>query len=199
VSSGSAKAYERHAREFLCARDEGSIGARVIESWSNSLAPGIDVLEIACGGGVPVTQTLVNAGLKVWAVDSSPTLLASFQSRFPGIPVQCARIQESDYFGRKFGAVIAIGLVFLLNEKDQMALVRSVSEHLLAGGRFLFTAPIEEATWVDSITGHSCISLGRETYESALLESGLQLTGTYVDEGSNNYYDARLAHREPPT
>jgi hypothetical protein len=47
VSSGSAKAYELHAREFLCARDEGSIGAGVIERWSNALAPGIDVLEIA--------------------------------------------------------------------------------------------------------------------------------------------------------
>lgn len=199
VSSGSAKAYERHAREFLCARDEGSIGAGVIESWSNSLAPGIDVLEIACGGGIPVTQTLVNSGLKVWAVDSSPTLLASFQSRFPDIPVQCARIQESNYFGRRFGAVVSIGLVFLLDEDDQMVLIRSVSEHLLPGGRFLFTAPIEEATWVDFITGHSCISLGRETYESALQESGLQLTATYVDEGNNNYYDARLAPREPPT
>lgn len=199
MSSGSAKAYERHAREFLCARDEGSIGAGVIESWSNSLARGIEVLEIACGGGIPVTHALVNSGLKVWAVDSSPTLLASFQSRFPDIPVQCARIQESNYFGRKFGAVVSIGLVFLLDEDDQMALIRSVSELLLPGGRFLFTAPIEETTWVDSITGHNCISLGRETYESALQESGLQLTGTYVDEGNNNYYDARLAPREPPT
>ena len=199
MSSGSAKAYERHAREFLCARDEGSIGAGVIESWSNSLAPGLDGLEIACGGGLPVTQTLVNSGLKVWAVDSSPNLLASFQSRFLDIPVQCARIQESDYFGRKFGAVIAIGLVFLLDEEDQMALIRSVSEHFLPGGRLLFTAPFEEATWVDLIAGHSCISLGRETYESALQESGLQLTATYVDEGNNNYYDARLAPREPPT
>ena len=74
-----------------------------------------------------------------------------------------------------------------------MALVRSVSEHLLAGGRFLFTAPIEEATWTDLITGHNCISLGRETYESALRESGLHLKRTYVDEGNNNYYDAELA------
>ena len=113
--------------------------------------------------------------------------------------MQCARIQESNYFGRKFGAVVSIGLVFLLDEHDQMALIRSVSEHLLPGGRFLFTAPIEEATWVDLITGHSCISLGRETYKSALLESGLQLTGTFVDEGNNNYYDAKLALREPPT
>jgi len=199
VSSDSAKAYERHAREFLRARDEGSIGVGIVEGWSRSLAPGIDVLEIACGGGLPVTQTLVSSGLMVWAVDSSTTLLASFQSRFPGIPVQCARIQESNYFGRKFGAIVSIGLIFLLDEEDQLALIRSVSEHLLPGGRFLFTAPIEEATWIDLITGHDCTSLGRERYESALQKSGLQLTGTYMDEGNNSYYDARLAPRELPT
>jgi 2-polyprenyl-3-methyl-5-hydroxy-6-metoxy-1,4-benzoquinol methylase len=193
VISDSAKAYERHAREFLCARDEGSVGVGIVENWSSSLAAGTDVLEIACGGGLPVTQTLVNSGLKVWAVDASPTLLSSFRSRFPGIPVQCVRIQESNYFGRRFGAVISIGLLFLLDEEDQLALIRSVSEHLLPGGRFLFTAPIEEATWMDLITGHDCTSLGRARYESALRESGLQLTGTYVDEGKNNHYDARLA------
>jgi len=189
VSTDSANAYENHAREFLRTRDKSVVGVDIAERCARSLDPGIDVLEIACGGGIPVTRTLMNAGLKIWALDSSPTLVEEFRTRFPGTPVQCTRVQESDYFRRKFGAVVSIGLLFLLGEIDQIALIRRVSEILAPGGRFLFTAPLEIGTWADMTTGHECRSLGRVRYEAALKESGFRLVGRYEDEGKNNHYD----------
>jgi 2-polyprenyl-3-methyl-5-hydroxy-6-metoxy-1,4-benzoquinol methylase len=115
VNTDFALAYENHAREFLRTRDGSVAGVDIIKRWARSLNPKTDVLEIACGGGVPVTRTLTEAGLNIWAIDSSPTLVAEFRSRFPGVPVQCERAQESNYFGRKFGAVVSIGLLFLLD------------------------------------------------------------------------------------
>jgi cyclopropane fatty-acyl-phospholipid synthase-like methyltransferase len=189
MSADSASAYEKHAREFLDARDRSAIGAAVVEQWASSLSPGTAVLEIGCGGGLPVTRALVNAGLEVWAVDSSPTLLSEFGARFPNVPVECARALESTYFGRKFGAVISIGLMFLLSAEEQAALIRRASEVIVVGGRFLFTAPIEIGTWADTATGHGCRSLGRERYESILTEAGFRAVATYADEARNNYYD----------
>jgi len=186
----SAIAYEKHAPEFLLARDKSSIGTQVTEAWAGSLNCGTEIIEIACGGGYPVTQTLTSAGLNVWAIDASPTLLAEFRSRFPGIPAQCALAQQSDYFGRKFGAAISIGLVFLLPESDQVAVMHRISEILLPSARFLFTAPIEIGTWKDVTTGHECRSLGRARYEEALAHAGFKVITTYVDEGANNYYEA---------
>jgi cyclopropane fatty-acyl-phospholipid synthase-like methyltransferase len=152
---------------------------------------GADVLELACGGGIPVTRTLLKAGMKVWAVDSSPTLVAAFQARFPDTPVQCARVQDSDFFGRNFGAIVSIGLMFLLNEAEQIGLIRRASELLVPGGRFLFTAPVEIGTWADITTGYGCRSLGQERYEAALRESGFHVLGRYEDEGKNNHYDTK--------
>ncbi|MEM9448411.1 MAG: class I SAM-dependent methyltransferase [Cyanobacteria bacterium P01_E01_bin.6] len=189
MDSDSAIAYENHARKFLNVRDRSTVGIGVIEQWARSLPAGSDVLEIACGGGIPVTRTLALTGLNLWAVDSSPTLVSEFKIRFPDIPVECAHALESDYFGRKFSAVISIGLLFLLSEDDQIALIHRVSELLLPGGRFLFTAPLEIGSWADMNTGHECHSLGRERYESILKTAQFQVLDTYEDEGRNNYYE----------
>ena len=187
----SASAYEMHALKFLDAREQWSVGARIVARWAKALPVGTDVIEIACGGGYPVSRTLVEAGVNLWAIDSSPTLLERFRSRFPTIPTQCAQASESDYFGRQFGAAIAIGLLFLLEESEQVALLRRVSAILLPGGRFLFDAPIETGRWRDTTTGHECRSLGRAKYVEALENAGFCVIGTHVDEGKNNHYEVQ--------
>jgi SAM-dependent methyltransferase len=189
-SMNSASAYEMHALEFLNARDKSPIGADIVALWARGLPAGTDVIEIACGGGYPVTQALVETGVNLWAIDASPTLLERFRFRFPSVPTQCSLALESDYFGRKFGAAISIGLLFLLEESEQVALLHRVSEILLPDGRFLFTAPTEIGTWRDTMTGHECRSLGRARYVQTLESAGFCVIGTQVDKGKNNHYDA---------
>lgn len=187
----SADAYELHAREFLEARDRYRCGAHTIDQWARSLPPGIDVIELACGGGYPVTQALVDAGLNVWAIDASSTLLETFRSRFPGIPTQCASVLESNYFGRKFDAAVAIGLVFLLEESEQVAFIHRMAEILRPGARFLFTAPTEIGKWQDETTGHLCRSLGEARYVQTLESAGFRVIATHIDEGKNHYYEVQ--------
>ena len=186
----SAEAYESRAHEFLRSRDPSSIGTQVVDQWAHSLRRGATVIELACGGGYPISRVLDAAGLKLWAVDSSPTLLAEFQSRFPNIPIQCARVQESDFFGWNFDGVIAIGLLFLLSESDQIDLIARVAEILVPNGRFLFMAPIQVGIWKDLSTGVECSSLGQERYGELLRNAGFRVLATYTDKGENNYYDA---------
>ncbi len=186
----SARAYEAHAHDFLRGRDTSPIGKGIVEQWSRSLPRGSHVIELACGGGYPITRVLNTAGLQLWAIDSSPTLVATFRSRFPTIPIQCARVQACDFFERKFEGAIAIGLLFLLSELDQATLISRISEILVPRGRFLFTAPIEIGTWKDRNTGIECTSLGQDNYEGLLTSAGFRVVATYTDKGDNNYYDA---------
>jgi cyclopropane fatty-acyl-phospholipid synthase-like methyltransferase len=188
----SAEAYEAHARDFLRGRDPSPIGTRVVDQWSRSLRTGASVIELACGGGYPITRALAAAGLKLRAIDSSPTLVAEFRSRFPAIPVQCAKVQESGFFGQMYEGAIAIGLIFLLSESDQGALISRVAGILEPGGKFLFMAPIEKGDWIDMNTGVECRSLGQASYENHLREAGFRVVATYSDTGHNNYYDAEL-------
>ena len=186
----SAKAYEAHAHEYLLGRDTSPIGTQVVDQWSRTLRKGATVIELACGGGYPITRVLNAAGLQLWAVESSPTLVTEFRSRFPSIPVQCARVQESDFFGRKYQGAIAIGLIFLLSEQEQANLISRVSAILEPGGRFLFMAPIQIGTWKDMNTGLECKSFGQERYEELLRNVGLYVVATRKDVRENNYYDA---------
>lgn len=193
----SALAYEVHARDFLLNRNQSEIGKLVVERWSRTLSPGAAVIELVCGGGYPISTTLSAADLKLWAVDSSPSLLAAFQARLPDVPVQCAKVQETDFFNREFDAVIAVGLIFLLPESDQLKLIASVSKSLRPEGRFLFTAPIELGEWLDMNTGLECRSLGRDIYEKHLCGAGFRVLATFADKGANNYYDVELVASGP--
>jgi len=186
----SGAGYETHAARFLRHRDGSTVGVKVVEQWARSLPRGAEVLEIACGGGLPVTRALVREGLKVWAIDASQTLVDTFRTRFPDVPVRVAIAQESDFFGRRFDGVIAIGLMFLLPEDDQLALIRRVPGVLRPGGRLLFSAPIEVGTWIDVSTQTPCLSLGRVRYEQALSEAGFLCRRDHVDEGGNHHYEA---------
>lgn len=186
----AARFYETQAMKYLDARDRSRVGTGIVQSWARSLPSGSTVVEIACGGGYPITRVLVDSGLTVWAVDSSPTLLRQFRLRFPAIPTQCTSALDSDYFGRTFDAVTSIGFLFLLRENEQLTFLHRVSEILRPRGRFLFTAPVEMGTWQDVTTGLECWSLGRATYIRALEREGFRIIRTHIDESENNYYEA---------
>ncbi len=138
----SANGYEENAAEFMRRRDH-FIGPNTVREWAASFPPEAEILELACGHGV-VTQVLVDAGLSVSAVDASPTLLRAFSERFPAIPTECAPAEQSSFFGRSFDGVVAWGLLFLLEVPAQRTILRKVGAALRPGGRFLFTAPLQE-------------------------------------------------------
>lgn len=190
MCTDSARAYEAHAREFLTARDASSIGAQVVHDWAGSLATGADVLEIGCGGGLPITRVLADAGLNLWAVDASPTLVGEFKTRFPHIPIECSCALQSTFFDRQFAAVVVIGVMFLLEPAQQSALIKRISARLRPGGSLLFSAPAETGQWTDLITGQRCVSLGYAVYASLLTDAGLRVTATVADEGRNHHYAA---------
>ena len=185
--------YQEVAADFLAARGRrpGGIGARTVEEWARALPAGAAVLDLGCGNGVPVTELLLALGLQVYGVDAAPAMVESFQSRLAGVPVQCASVEESDFFGRTFDAVVAWGLVFLLAEDTQRRLLAKIAGALRDGGFLLFTAPRQRCTWADAMTRRNSVSLGQAEYRSILESAGMLVEGTRVDEGENHYYLAR--------
>src|SRR5271165_6546558 len=101
--------YEQHALDFMRAR-RSHIGPDVVREWAREFPPEAEVLELACGHGV-ISQVLVDLGLRLYAIDASPTLLKAFRERFPDVPSECGSAEESNYFDRTFDGVIAWGLI----------------------------------------------------------------------------------------
>jgi SAM-dependent methyltransferase len=189
----SANGYEGIAELFIARRGTrltvgDAIGAATIRAWAESLPVGAAVLDLGSGPGEPSTRVLRDAGLTPFAVDASPTMVAAFRARFPDVPIECNTVESSSFFHREFDAVLAWGLLFLLEPEAQAQVIEKVGRALKRQGRFLFTAPRESHEWFDAMTGRPSRSLGAATYERLLRAAGLLRVDEARDEGDNYYY-----------
>lgn len=182
--------YDAISEEYCKGRYDAPLGVAEVRSWAKKLRRGAAVADIGCGGGLTLSQTLVDEGIALHGIDASPNMVKAFRKRFPTLPVACQAAEESHFFAKKFDGVLAWGLLFLLNVKTQAVLIRKIGTVMKPKGRFLFTSPPESCTWKDAKTGQQSQSPGREVYSSILLSAGFSIEAEYKDEGNNYYYDA---------
>ena len=185
--------YEGVAAEFLAGRGSAhssGIGVEMVRRWAATLRRGATVIDLGCGSGIPITRELISEGLDVYALDAAPSMVEAFRRNFPGVPVVCEAVEDSRFFGRKFDAVLAWGVMFLLPAETQRRVLERVARILVPGGRLLFTSPAKPVVWNDAMTGLESRSLGAEEYRRLLLLGGVQVTREYEDEGENHYFDA---------
>lgn len=195
MTEDASNGYEGVANIYVARRGTrplvgDAIGAAIVRAWAQALPTGATVLDLGSGPGEPSTRVLHEAGLTTYAVDASPTMVAAFRERFPGVPIECNTVEASDFFGRVFDGVIAWGLLFLLAPTAQAHVIDKVARALEPGGRFLFTAHTQPLEWLDAMTGRRSQSLGAQTYERLLRDAGMVWVGEAQDEGENHYYFA---------
>jgi SAM-dependent methyltransferase len=181
--------YEGITAEFIRIRST-TIGVNRVRGWANTLPRGAAVVDVGCGSGLPITEVLVAAGLRVYGVDAAPSFVQAFRSNLPNTPIACEAVQDSKFFDRTFDGVLAWGLMFLLSPADQRRLIQRIADILVPGGRLLFTSPAEVASGKDVMTGRETRSLGAEEYRRQLSAVGLSVAREYEDEGQNHYFDA---------
>lgn len=187
--NGLANGYERMAHEFMAVRSDA--GHDVIRKWGERLKSGASVLDVGCGHGLPLTKILIETGCKVSAIDASPTMIAAFKRNFPNIETECEAVEDSIFFGKKFDAILMVGLIFLLPAETQKLILFRLAYILRPGGQFLFSAPKEKGEWVDLLTDQTSWSLGEEVYKNIVLQVGLKLLPSYFDKSGSHYYSAQ--------
>src|SRR3954471_21934336 len=144
--SDPSNGYEAAAEEFTSGRVRSPIiGVATVREWARDLPRDGTVLDVGCGTGAPISQTLIELGFRVHGVDASPTMMAAFRARFPDAPSECAPAETSELLRGTYDGVVAWGLVFLLQPEAQEVLIRKMGAALAKGGRLLFTAPRESA------------------------------------------------------
>src|SRR5262249_2519358 len=161
-----------------------------VRKWVRTLPSNSSVLDLGCGTGIPGSMILIDHGMKVYAIDASPTMVKTFQQNFPDTPVVCEAAEDSSFFDRKFDAIIAWGLLFLLPENLQEIVIQKAANALTPGGKLLITATYKKDEWRDAMTEQPSISLGAKKYRELLTASGLSVTDEFEDEGENYYFEA---------
>ncbi len=180
--------YESAAEDFITIRSKSNIGVTTVRDWAKSIPRGGDILDIGCGHGVPIAKALIDDGFNVYGIDASPTMIATFRTRFPSASAECSAIENSQFFEQRFDGILACGLMFLLKPDIQAALIHKVALALRPSGQFLFSAPKQICEWQDTLTGQKSISLGSDAYRKLVTSHGMALVGEAEDEGKNHYY-----------
>lgn len=188
MEADASAGYDTIADQFIAMRSAS--GRKTVQGWARSLPTGCSIVDVGAGYGEPLTSVLIKEGLSVWAIDASPKLIAEFSRRFPNVEVACEAAQHSSFFSRTFDAAMIVGVIFLLKEDVQHAVIQRLGNVLRPDGRLLLSAPWQTGTWKDVLTNETSRSLGAATYQRLLENSGFGLITTYSDEDGNHYYDA---------
>ncbi|MCQ8183869.1 class I SAM-dependent methyltransferase [Parvularcula maris] len=180
--------WDEAAEEFMHLRSDA--GADVVRRWARSLPKGASVLDVACGHGEPLTRVLLEESLDVFAIDASPRMAAAFEARFPDVPIACEPAEDSSFFGKRYGGILAVGLVFLLGEETQRLVLQRLTGALKPQGRLLFSAPEQACQWNDLQTGRVSRSLGFPAYRDILTAEGMDEASQVRDRNDNAYIEA---------
>ncbi len=192
VKADESNGYDGIAEIYIQGRGLAinGIGASTARAWARTFNKGSVILDLGCGTGIPVTKILLEEGLKAYAIDASPKMVEDFRQNLPDVPIACEAVERSTFFDRSFDGIIAVGLLFLLPEETQRALIPKIAAALNHGGKLLFTAPLDKHEWKDVMTQQPSLSLGQEQYRTLMVTSGLVLAEEFRDEGGNHYYSA---------
>ena len=162
-----------------------------------SLPRGASVLDIGCGNGIPITRALLSAGYRIVGIDSSSEMLARFRDNCPGTPSVRGVVESCPFADAIFDAAVAWGVMFHLNQDEQLKAIESISRVLKKGAPFLFTSGDEDGNSDDfvgtmnGVTFHY-YSFSSDNYRRVLDERGFRLVDVNADSGKNTYY---LAHK----
>lgn len=186
----ASRGWDAAADVLIEHRARSTVGVDVLRAWAAPLPAGASILDLGCGAGAPVSATLAALGFRVSGIDGSPRLVAAYRARFPHADVTCEPAETSAWFGRRFDAIVAIGLLFLNGEAAQRTIIARAGRTIAPGGRLLVTAPWQTATWIDPTTGLECRSLGRAEYRRAFERAGFAVVAMPTDDGGNHHYAA---------
>jgi SAM-dependent methyltransferase len=147
-----------------------------LEAFAGALREGAAVLDIGCGGGIPVARDLIAAGLQVTGIDSSPALLAMCRRRFPAAEWLVADMRQLD-LGRRFDGLIAWYSFFHLHADDQRTMFPIFARHAAPGALLTFTsgpvAGVAMGEWQGEPLFHD--SLAQDEYRALLADNGFKV------------------------
>ena len=195
------KVYDKIFDWYVCARSPEA-GGEVIRKFTQNLQPGAKILDLGCGYGFPIANTLYQMGFKPYGIDSSIKMVARFKKDLPDVPVQCSDVLDSDFFNILFDAVIAYGFIFHLPQDRQTKVIEKVSEHLKCEGYFMFSSGDEDG---EEMTPPECnggerfmtYSMSCYNYERILNENSMILKDHYIEKdcGGTIYIAKKLSNK----
>ncbi|GFE77273.1 trans-aconitate 2-methyltransferase [Novosphingobium sp. TCA1] len=173
--------YERTAAAWLAARGTDLAEAEWLDLLTERLEPGATILDLGCGGGVPIGAELLCRGFAVTGLDSAPSLIAHARTSLPqGEWI----VGDMRCFAppHRFDGLIAWHSFFHLGHDDQRAMIPRFARLLCPGGTVMFTSGPQDGVSWGEWQGESLFhaSLSQQEYRERLVNAGFSAI-TYIE------------------
>ena len=194
--------YERHAREWEADRRGGGWSDQPWhDRFVSALPAGAKVLDLGCGGGVPVAANMVGCGMSVTGVDASPTLISLCRERLPAHEWIVADMR-SIALGARFDGILAWDSLFHCNPDDQRRMFEVFARHSASRAVLMFNGGPTYGEAVGSYRGDPLYhaSLGPAEYQEQLDRIGFEITAHAIEDrlaGGRTVWLARSRGRTP--
>jgi ubiquinone/menaquinone biosynthesis C-methylase UbiE len=175
--------YEENAAAWDKLRNPGSLFEKPwLDRFLALIPPGGTVLDLGCGAANPIASYLLRSGFAVTGVDSSSSMIAMCQSRFPQSEWIAGDMRTLN-LGRRFDGVLAWDSFFHLNPEDQRAMFRVFARHAAPGASLMFTSGPQHGQVFGEFAGEPLYhaSLDPDEYRSLLGANGFRVVA-YVAE-----------------
>lgn len=147
----------------------------VFDRFIAGLPRGGSVLDVGCGAGAPIAEYLLETGLRVTGVDSSPALIALCAQRYPAGEWVVSDMRALA-LGRGFDGIVAWWSMFHLPPDGQRAMFPIFAGHAAPGALLLFNCGDRHGDaigeWCGEPLYHS--SLDAAEYDALLAANGFE-------------------------
>lgn len=170
------KLYEATAADYVRDRVFFIGEDRFLEPIATALPVGAAVLDLGCGGGVPIAEFFIERGFDVTGVDAVPAMIAVCRTRFPATNFVLADMRKLA-LDRRFQAIVAWDSFFHLPPADQRSMFPILHHHAAPGGFLLFTSGPAASEAIGDLYGHALYhaSLDEAEYRRLLMENGFEV------------------------
>jgi 2-polyprenyl-3-methyl-5-hydroxy-6-metoxy-1,4-benzoquinol methylase len=183
-SENITELYERHALDWDTDRNRGQWPDR---GWHDRfitcLTRGAQVLDLGCGSGMPVAHHLVEHGLHVTGVDTSPTLITLCHRRMPQQEWMVADMRTVA-LQRRFDGILGWDSFFHLTQADQRKMFDVFAAHAAPGAFLLFNTGPRQGEAIGEYQGvplyHA--SLDPAEYQLLLDRTGFDVVEHVVED-----------------
>jgi SAM-dependent methyltransferase len=169
--------YEKHATAWDALRQSSPWNDKIWhDRFIDGLKQGAHVLDLGCGPGRPIAQHMIDRGLRVTGIDSSPAMIALCHERLPGHEWLVADMRQLA-LGRRFDGILAWDSFFHLDPAAQRQMFAVFDAHASAGAVLMFNAGPEHGEAIGEFGGDPLYhaSLAPSEYEALISRSGFEV------------------------
>lgn len=136
--------YDRIAQHYLASKDPSDpLTLAALEALTHDQPQGLQVLDLGCGAGIPVTQWFAQRHDRVTGVDVSARQLELAQEHVPEATFIKSDMTEVSFATHSFDIIVAFYFIHV-PKLEQPALVNRIYAWLKPGGTFLATWAMSE-------------------------------------------------------